>query len=106
MIKMIFCPRCGSLLKPKLEKNKRVLGCSCGYTSSGSVPSEIKEKVQATKDIEVIEEVETKPLVEAVCKKCGHKKAYFWSLQTRAGDEPETRFFKCEKCRYTWREYK
>ncbi|MBI2112883.1 transcription factor S, partial [Candidatus Woesearchaeota archaeon] len=25
--------------------------------------------------------------------------------QTRGADEPETRFFRCTKCNYTWREY-
>ncbi|MEK6946569.1 MAG: transcription factor S, partial [Nanoarchaeota archaeon] len=34
-----------------------------------------------------------------------HKTAYFWLVQTRAGDEPETKFLKCEKCGHTWRDY-
>jgi len=101
----MFCPKCGSLLRPKEEKGKKMLACSCGYKSSGEQKIEIKEKAAEQKERETIEEVETKPIVEAHCGKCGHDKAYFWSLQTRAADEPETRFFKCEKCKYTWREY-
>ena len=101
----MFCPKCKSLLKPKEEKGKRILACSCGYKSNTHQKMEIKEKAAEQKEIEIIEEVETKPLVEAHCEKCGHNKAYFWSLQTRAADEPETRFFKCEKCKHTWREY-
>ncbi|MBI2108536.1 transcription factor S, partial [Candidatus Woesearchaeota archaeon] len=31
--------------------------------------------------------------------------AYFWLVQTRAGDEPETKFLRCEKCSHTWRDY-
>ena len=38
--------------------------------------------------------------------KCDHKEAWFWTSQTRAGDEAETKFFKCTKCRHTWREYR
>ncbi|MEM4865380.1 MAG: hypothetical protein QXY09_02690 [Acidilobaceae archaeon] len=26
-------------------------------------------------------------------------------MQTRAADEPPTRFYRCTKCGYTWREY-
>ena len=36
---------------------------------------------------------------------CGLGKARFWLVQTRASDEPETKFFKCEKCKHTWRDY-
>ena len=103
---MMFCPKCGSLMKPAKEKGKRILACSCGYKSTEAPKAEITEKVKETKPIEVIEEeIETKPLVPATCPKCGHDKAYFWSIQTRAADEPETRFFKCEKCKHVWREY-
>ena len=51
------------------------------------------------------EDTESHPLSDAECPKCGHNKAYFWLQQTRAGDEPETKFMKCEKCKHTWRDY-
>ncbi len=101
----MFCPKCHSLLKPQLDNGKKKMGCSCGYTSTGTSTA-ITEKVKPPKEIEVLEERETRPLVDARCKKCGHTKAHHWSIQTRASDEPETRFFKCEKCKCTWREYK
>ena len=47
----------------------------------------------------------TMPLTDEECPKCKHGKAYYWLVQTRAGDEPETRFFRCEKCKHTWRDY-
>ena len=105
---MIFCPKCKSLMKPKMEGGKKVMGCSCGHIagSSANVNTTISEKSKQAKEIHVMEEVETKPIVDTNCKKCGHKQAYFWSIQTRASDEPETRFFKCTKCKTTWREYK
>ena len=60
-----------------------------------------------SKEVEVIEKTdfETLPKINAECEKCGHKKAFYWTMQTRAGDEPETKFLRCEKCRYTWRDY-
>jgi DNA-directed RNA polymerase subunit M len=103
----MFCPKCGSLLMPKLVKGKKILACSCGYRSEGEMSlSDKKKKVE--KDVEVIDEEAEQnvmPLVEIKCNKCGHNKAYFWEVQTRAGDEPPTKFFKCEKCKHTWRDY-
>lgn len=102
----MFCPKCKSILRPMNKGGKRVFGCSCGYIADKNHKIEVKEKNKQTKEIEVIDqEIEAKPLVDAECPKCHHKKAYFWSIQTRASDEPETRFFKCQKCKHTWREY-
>jgi DNA-directed RNA polymerase subunit M len=93
---------------PKKEGNKKVLACSCGYKSKDTDQAMIKEeKVEQNHKIEVIDkgELQTLPKMEADCPKCGHKKAYFWLVQTRAADEPETKFLKCEKCGHTWRDY-
>ncbi|MFH1072523.1 MAG: transcription factor S [Nanoarchaeota archaeon] len=104
---MMFCPKCGSILRPKTEKGKKVLYCSCGFISRDLQNTQIKERLaKKEKDIEVApEDDKTLPLTEAECPKCKHKKAYYWLIQTRAGDEPETKFLKCEKCKYTWRDY-
>ncbi len=65
-----------------------------------------REKIESQKAVDIIEkEIETLPLTDAECPKCSHKKAFFWTIQTRAADEPETRFYKCEKCKHIWREY-
>ena len=101
---MEFCPKCGSVL---IEKRKN-FGCvRCGYTAKGKVKIESSEKMQEKQKIGVIKEKEADvfPVTSAVCPTCGHKEAYFWTAQTRAGDEAETRFFRCTKCRHTWREY-
>ena len=103
---MLSCPKCSSLLRPKVEKGEKVLLCPCGYKKRKTGDTGIKEQVKGQRNIKVVEEIETRPLVDVECPKCGHQKAYFWSIQTRAADEPETRFFKCEKCKHTWREYK
>ena len=105
---MMFCPKCGSLLKLKMEGNRKLMACSCGYKSKDTAAkiTDMSQKVE--QKIEVVEkntDLETLPKMEAMCEKCGHNKAYFWLIQTRAGDEPETKFLKCEKCEHTWRDY-
>ena len=104
----MFCPKCGSILMPKKDGNKKLLVCSCGYKTKELEQATIKETViQKGKKVEVIEkgELETLPKTEVECPKCGHRTAYFWLVQTRAGDEPETKFLRCEKCEHTWRDY-
>jgi transcription factor S len=102
----MFCPKCGSVLIPKKEKSKRVLRCGCGYSNKNLEGVQMKESLKPQEKIPVVEkEIEPLPLAEAECPKCEHKKAYYWTVQTRSADEPETKFFKCEKCRHTWRDY-
>ena len=79
---MEFCPKCGATLIQKTKNS----GCPrCNYSGRDS---------------------QTLPIVGETCKKCGYGKAYFWTIQTRSGDEAETKFFKCVKCDFTWREYR
>jgi transcription factor S len=103
----MFCQKCGSVLLPKKEGSKKVLVCSCGFKSSDKEGTKITETItEKGKEVEVIEnEIETLPKTDVECEKCGHRKAFFWTVQTRAGDEPETKFLKCEKCNSIWRDY-
>ncbi|MBI3622984.1 transcription factor S [Candidatus Pacearchaeota archaeon] len=103
---MEFCPKCGSIL---IQKRKN-LGCPrCNYAAKGKpVKLKTSEKLENKKEIPIIseKEVQFNPVVIETCKECGNDKAYFWTIQTRAGDEAETKFFKCTKCNHTWREYR
>ena len=104
----MFCPKCGSILVPRREDGKKMLVCSCGYKTSQVDKATIRETViKSEKEVEVIDkgELQTLPKTTAECPKCSHKTAYFWLVQTRAGDEPETKFLRCEKCSHTWRDY-
>ena len=103
----MFCPKCGSLLVPKKEGGKRILVCpSCGYSDKKTTQHLLKETLKPKKEIEVVEEKNDHlPEVEMKCPKCGNNKAYYWLVQTRAGDESETKFYKCTACNYTWRDY-
>lgn len=103
---MMFCPKCSSLMMPKVDGTKKILHCRCGYNNKSVENVTLKEQINQEKEIEVVEkEPEVHPLTEAQCPKCRHKKAYFWTHQTRASDEPETKFFKCERCEHVWRDY-
>ena len=99
---MEFCPKCGALLMMKKTK----FGCPrCSYTAKGKVDMKIKEEVNAAVPVAVVDEKgsDVHPVTEYPCEKCGHKKAYFWIRQMRAGDEPESKFYKCVKCKNTVR---
>jgi transcription factor S len=101
---MEFCPKCGAVL---IEKRKNY-GCArCNYSTKEKVKLKTSEKVEAKTEVAVIKkDFKTMPIVNEKCKKCGHDQAYFWTIQTRAGDEAETKFFKCLKCDRTWKEYR
>ncbi len=102
---MEFCPKCGSVL----EEKRKNFGCvRCGYIAKGKIKIEAKEDIKETSGVGVVKEkdMDVFPVVSNNCPKCKSKEAYFWTSQTRSGDEAETRFFKCTKCKYTWREYK
>ncbi|MEX2016848.1 MAG: transcription factor S [Candidatus Pacearchaeota archaeon] len=91
---MEFCPKCGSVLVMKTKK----IGCPrCGYSAKGKIKITTSEKTAKTARVVVVssKETETLPVVEEKCRECGNDKAYFWTVQTRAGDEAETKFFKC-----------
>ncbi len=102
---MEFCPKCGCVL---VEKNKDFRCQRCGYKSKTKIKIESSEKIDVKPEIGIIknEDTDVFPIINAICQKCGNKEAWFWTSQTRAGDEAETRFFRCTKCRYTWREYR
>lgn len=103
---MLFCPKCGGLLKRKKEGKKKSLVCkSCGAEIEGEAKIK-REGEREEKEIDVVEKKEeTMPTVEKECPKCGNKKAFYWTLQTRSSDEPATKFFKCTECGHTWRKY-
>ena len=102
---MEFCPKCGAVL----IQNKKNSKCPrCNYSTKTKKKILSSEKMGEKKEIAVMSEKTTQvfPIIPETCKKCGNKGAYFWTIQTRAGDEAETRFFRCTKCKHTWREYR
>ena len=92
---------------PKKKGGKTKLGCGkCSFISQKRESLVLKESVNVGRNVEVVDKkVDILPKTQEMCPKCGHKEAYYWSVQTRAADEAETRFFKCVKCNHTWRSY-
>ena len=106
---MKFCPKC----EVKLKKGDSGLEClKCGYTEG---QKEVKQKKQTVvddqepnKEFNIFEENEGEealPTIKIECEKCGNDEAVWWMLQTRSADEPTTQFYRCIKCRHTWRNY-
>lgn len=102
-----FCKKCDAIIIGKKGENTT---CSaCGHVQKSKASVELKQKIEEKKGKEVLnadEGTDIHPLTDIECPTCAHNKAYYWSKQTRAGDEPETMFFKCEKCKHQWREYR
>jgi transcription factor S len=99
---MQFCPKCGSIMSP----NGKKFSCpKCKYKNVGGKLT-ASENLVAEQNIDVLREKESNvwPTVSETCPKCGHDEAETWSTQMRAGDEAETVFFRCKKCKNTWRE--
>ena len=102
----MFCPKCGNILRAKKEKDGTVFVCDeHGVVEAGE--QKLKEKITTKKKAVMFleDDAEVHPKVEAECPKCGHREAYFWTVQTRGADESPTRFYKCIKCSNIWREY-
>lgn len=102
---MKFCVHCGGLLLPGKVGKKKLVCTNCGKKANIVSSVVIKEKVNENKErIEVVDkDIDVNPKVEIECPKCGNMKARFCTLQTRAADEAETRFYKCVKCGHRWR---
>lgn len=101
---MEFCEKCGSVIA---VEDGKVACAACGHKAKKKPKIEASEKLEKKEFVAVIDEsLSTYPIIQMECPKCGNKKAYFWTVQTRAADESETKFYKCTKCNYTWRKYR
>lgn len=109
---MEFCDKCGAMMYPKRINGKVVLVCnSCGFVKDSlNTGMKFVEKREKNPKVELVvvdssTTVNVMPKVKAICPRCGNDEAYWWMVQTRRGDEAPTRFYRCTKCNYTWREY-
>ncbi len=104
---MEFCEKCGGMI---MVTDGKAACASCGHKVRKRIKIEVSEKMKNEDSVTVIHEGEneTNPIVEITCPECKHKKAYFWTMQTRSSDESETKFYKCTnpKCHHTWRKYR
>lgn len=103
---MKFCPKCNSYMKPRVGGYT----CSkCGYSENATVKIVENAEGAASEVMKTVDKTDTQgaSTVDEECPKCGFKKAYWFMQQTRGGDEPTTRFYRCASpsCGHTWREY-
>ena len=106
---MDFCPKCDSRLK---KNNDGLLACpKCKFVKEGAIKEETKKLEEPNPEFLVMDESDVnhaKGLESTVpidCEKCHNKEGVSWTFQTRSADEPETKFYRCTKCNYTWRDY-
>jgi DNA-directed RNA polymerase subunit M len=106
-----FCPECSNLLRKKTEDGNAFLACKCGYQEilESSVDKKSVQKKRDALDENLIivskeDKISIHPIVKKTCPKCKHNEAETWHTQIRSSDEPSTHFFRCTKCKYTWRE--
>jgi DNA-directed RNA polymerase subunit M len=109
---MEFCPSCGKRMVLKRIKDGTVFvctSCKCQKTAkkAAAVKAFVPKNVRET--IVVIGKEDQKltpnPTASIKCPKCENNLAFTWQVQTRAGDEGATQFFRCTKCNHTFRLY-
>lgn len=102
-----FCEKCGAIVIGK--KGEKVECPSCGHGNKAKSNVKLKQKIDAKEEKEIIDTnktAEIHPTTNVDCPQCESTEAFYWTKQTRAGDEPETQFFKCVKCSHQWRDYR
>src|SRR3989338_6753561 len=104
---MMFCPKCKSIMMPKVDGGKKQFVCGCGYKHAATNVMMTESSKHKNEGVAVVdEEKSVNVIVDVSCPKCDNARAEYWEIQTRSSDEPPTRFYKCLKCKHTWREYK
>lgn len=104
-----FCPKCGSITVPVKKGKSTYLKCrNCRFEKKREVKAlKITEAIKKKRAVAILEnDITPLPLTEKTCPKCSHERSHWWLQQTRSADEPPTQLFRCERCKYTWREYK
>jgi DNA-directed RNA polymerase subunit M len=109
---MEFCPSCGKRMTMQRTKDGAVYVCpvcKCKKTTGASAVGKAVAPKKPRETIVVIDKedegVKTNPTTKIKCPKCDNNLAYTWQVQTRAGDEGATQFFRCTKCNHTFRLY-
>ena len=102
-----FCEKCGAIIMG--SKGEMIKCPACGHENKSKTEIKLKEKIKKKEEKEIVDASlgdDIHPITKADCPACGHEEAYYWTKQTRAGDEPETQFYKCIVCKHQWREYR
>lgn len=102
-----FCEKCGAIIMGK--KGEAVACPSCGHEVKAKSEIKLTQKVEKVQEKEIVDvddtSAEIHPEIDIECPECGNNKARYFSKQMRSGDEPETQFYKCTKCKHQWRKH-
>ena len=107
---MEFCPSCGKRMVLKRTKDGSAFVCPiCNCQKTIDSVTKLVAPKNPRETIVVIDkedqQLKTNPTTKIKCPKCENNLAYTWQVQTRAGDEGATQFFRCTKCSHTFRLY-
>ncbi|MFB6244781.1 MAG: RPA12/RPB9/RPC11 RNA polymerase family protein [Candidatus Nanohaloarchaea archaeon] len=116
---MKFCEdeECGGMLVSEKHEGEKVMECrSCGkiHDTEGESLKITEEKEEDPMDrlnVSKSEDEETlRATTEKECPNCSsdkedEKEHEWWMEQTRASDEPPTRFYECTECGNVHKEY-
>lgn len=105
---MKFCDSCGNILVVVTDDTGKFLFCKkCNIKLPLNEEVIFTTKPEKKKEIRVFDPEESNfPITKTFCPKCQNIEEAEWTTQqTRAADEPPTRFYRCKKCNWVWREY-
>ncbi len=103
---MKYCPKCKEIMSLKQIDNQLFYVCdSCGYKEPYDTSNLYVDVVREERVLVLQKDTTAEPTVKVECPKCGNDEAYTWIVQTRSGDEGGTVFYRCTRCKYTWRVY-
>lgn len=103
---MMFCPHCKKLM---VSSGGQLKCRKCGHIQEIADNKQMMKTHQRhEKEVTIVDSdkhMTTLPTTSVKCPDCGHNTAEWWLRQLRSADESEVRFFRCTKCKHTWREY-
>lgn len=110
---MEFCDECGGMLVSKKQDGETVMKCrNCGNIQDvdGGDYRVTEEKEEDPMDRLNVNEGDSNetslPTTKKKCRKCDEETVQeWWMKQTRASDEPPTRFYRCTECGNVYKEY-
>ena len=100
---MEFCPKCKSILIPKMENGKLVIHCSyCGYSRGAKVGEALVETEKMPRREEVgegvVDSINEFATYDNKCEKCGFGKAQIVDMGQWYSDEDNIIILRCGKC--------
>ena len=108
---MLFCPTCSNILltEKTIDGDFQFFCKTCPYTFKVENKIEYKMKLERKEVDDVLggpDAWKDAAKTKTRCPECKNEEAYFFSIQIRSADEPETTYYKCTNtdCEYRWNE--